>query len=89
MSCWYEGSPLTVMRMAGVVMTRIKRVWMQDVGREWIWIGIELGGGKWGGVISHTIDQVNSNSTVHFRPLEKPTPVCSRPGLTSRPLDMY
>ena len=36
MSCWYEGSPLTAMRTAGVAMTRVKRAWMQDVGREWM-----------------------------------------------------
>ena len=31
-----------------VAMTRMKRVWMQDVGRRRVWMGTELGGGKWG-----------------------------------------
>ena len=37
------------MRMAGVATMRVKRVWMRDMGRRWIWMGTESGRGKWGG----------------------------------------
>ena len=36
MSCWYEESPLMAIRIAGVAMTRMKRVCIQDVGRRQI-----------------------------------------------------
>ena len=38
------------MRMVGVAMTRMKRAWMQDVGKRQIWMGTELGRGERGGL---------------------------------------